>query len=58
MNFIDSTNYRIPTIVGTEITSALLQFREGGKRSFIDTVDWPLNTGCNGRKNRSLSIEL
>ena len=50
MSFMDIDSYRIPTTSGVEINGALASFRYNGERLFIDGVDWPYNTGCNGRK--------
>ena len=47
MDSFDSPHYRIHTTTGTEITEALLKFKHGTKRIFIDKVNWPNNVGCN-----------
>lgn len=50
LNSFISPNYLIPTTVGTDMTRALLDFKSGKGKSYIDVAKWPDNIGCNGIK--------
>jgi len=46
MDSFISPKYLIPTKKGIDMTKALLGFKVGLKRKYIDKVNWPDNTGC------------
>ena len=45
------TNYRVPTNFGKEVNDALVEFLANPTKPpiYIDTVNWPYNTGCSGK---------
>ena len=51
--YIQNQNYRIPTQVGVEIKQAILNFMDNKEKIYIDSVGWPNNEGCNGRRKKT-----
>jgi hypothetical protein len=49
---LQDKDYQVPANYGYTIFEALVYFKLGAKKWFIDKVDWPFNFGCNGLINQ------